>query len=230
MRGRRHGRFQHNRRERTRSSRRQGESHWSDSRVGMTPEVGAYLDLPPGQAVDPVHVLNWLDCLKLYMDTNFESRIRKIIGEDGVLREYPKIEAPEDPDADAGVVEIMLWEFAFELYRKEIESLKREKCKLYGVMLGQMSKGSRNRIEQSSAGKKAVKEIDPLGLLSVVIATHISNNRYGETYDMITADSNFSAIRMRVDEDLVTYCFSSSQRPTVWRTLKCRNTATNIWL
>lgn len=177
----------------------------TNSQVGMIPEVGAYLDLPPGQLADPESVLKWLECLRIYMYINYESRIKEIIGYDGVLKEYPKIEAPENPDADAGVVEMTLWELALEEYEDARESLERDRLKLHILLLGQMSEGSRNRIEQSTAGEKALKEGDPLGLLSAVIATHVINSGFGATYDVVTAETNLYTIKMLPKEDLGRY-------------------------
>ena len=55
------------------------------------------------------------------------------------------------------------------------------------------------------AGKRAREECDPLGLLTCLVATHMRNKRYGETYNTITAVRNFYNSKMTMHEDLAAY-------------------------
>ena len=87
MRGRGDGRFQSRGGGRGRYGRGQGEPHKPIVKV-RKPEVGAYLDLPRGQAADPEAALKWLECLRVYMYSTYESSIKEIIGIDGVLTDY----------------------------------------------------------------------------------------------------------------------------------------------
>ena len=52
------------------------------------------------------------------------------------------------------------------------------------------------------AGKRAMEECDSLGLLTCVVATYMSNKRYGETYYTITAVRNFYNNKTTMHEDL----------------------------
>ena len=81
------------------------------------------------------------------------------------------------------------------------------------------------------AGKRAMEECDPLGLLTCVVATHMSNKRYGETYSIITAVRNFYNNKMTQHEDLAAYysrcrtlLFVKSEAIVGWQTKKRPNT------
>ena len=78
MRARGDGRFQSRGGGRGRYGRGQGEPHKPISK-GRKPEVGAYLDLPRGQAADPESVLKWLECFRVYMYSTYESTVKEII-------------------------------------------------------------------------------------------------------------------------------------------------------
>ena len=56
-------------------------------------------------------------------------------------------------------------------YEAASELLVKDCAKLYGVLLGQMSEASQTRVNKMSAGKRAIEECDPLGLLICVVAT-----------------------------------------------------------
>ena len=68
-----------------------------------------------------------------------------------------------------------------------------------------MSEASQTRVKEMPTGKRAMEECDPLGLLTCVVATHTSNKRYEETYNIITALSNFYNNKMTQNEDLAAY-------------------------
>ena len=57
------------------------------------------------------------------------------------------------------------------------ELLTKDCAKLYGVLLGQMSEASQTRVKEMPAGKRAMEECDPLGLLTCVVATHIKQQK-----------------------------------------------------
>ena len=64
-----------------------------------------------------------------------------------------------------------------------------------------MSEASQTRVNEMPAGKGALEEFDPLGLLTCVAATHMSNKRFGET----AAVRNFYNNKMTQNEDLAAY-------------------------
>ena len=78
MRGRGDGRFQSRGGGRGRYDRGQKEPRRPIAK-GRKSEVGAYLDLPRGQQADPEAVLKWLECIRVWMYTNFESTVKEII-------------------------------------------------------------------------------------------------------------------------------------------------------
>ena len=205
MRGRGDGRFQPRGGGRSRGGRGQFEAQKTFLKLGRKPEVGAYLDLPRGQAADPEAVLKWLECFRVHLYCNYESRLKEIIGTDGVLNDYPELIEPDDPEEGAGMVAIERWKTAVKKYDISVSMFKSDCFKLYGDLLGQMSEGSRIRIKEMPAGEKALEECDPLGLLTCVVATHMSNKRYGETYNITTAVRNFYANKMLHNEDLASY-------------------------
>ena len=105
MRGRGDGRFQSRGGGRGRYGRRQGEPHKSIVK-GRKPEVGAYLDLPRGQAADPESVLKWLECFRVYMYSTCESTVKQIVGIDGILYDYIEQVELEDPPEGAANIEV----------------------------------------------------------------------------------------------------------------------------
>jgi Zinc knuckle len=205
MRGRGDKRFQPQGGGRGRFVKKQGEPYKGTSKLGMKPEVGAYLDLPRGKPADPDMVLHWLDCLRVYIISNYESGITEIIGGDGSLNEYPELEEPEEPDDDAGPVQMENWKTEKREYRKALDTFNKDCLKVFGLFLGQMSEGSRNRIKESPLGPKALADRDPLNLLSVVVTTHMNNKRYGDNYNIIAAEIDFFAHKMLHNEDLLKY-------------------------
>ena len=120
MRGRGDGRFQSRGGGWGRYGRGQGELHKPIVK-GRKPEVGAYLDLPRGQAADPEAVLKWLECLRVYMYSTYESSVKEIIGIDGVLTDYEEFVEPDDPPDNAGMVAIERWKTASKKYAANIE-------------------------------------------------------------------------------------------------------------
>ena len=109
------------------------------------------------------------------------------------------------PPEGAGLVAIERWKTARKKYQAASELLIKDCAKLYGVLLGQMSEASETRVNKMSAGKRAMEECDPLSLLTCAVATHMSNKRYGETYNIITAVRNFYNNKMTQHEDLAAY-------------------------
>lgn len=189
---------------RGRFGRGQGEAHKSNVK-GTFPEVGAYLDLPRGQTADPEAVLKWLEGLRIYMYAKYESRIKEIIGIDGVLNDYPEPVRPADPPEGAGQVAMENWKSDKREYTNQIKLLEQDTDKSYGVLMEQMSNASKARIKEMPRGEIAINECDPLGVLTCVIATHMNNKRYGDMFNKLTAIENFYANKMLPHEDLATY-------------------------
>ena len=115
------------------------------------------------------------------MYSTYEYTVKKIIGIDGILYDYVEHVEPEDPPEGAGLVAIERWKTARKKYEAASKLLIKNCGILYSVLLGQMSEASQTRVNEMPAGKRAMEECDPLGLLTCVVATHMSNKRYGET-------------------------------------------------
>ena len=115
------------------------------------------------------------------MYSTYESTVKEIIGIDGILYDYVEQVEPADPPEGAGLVAIERWKTARKKYEAASKLLIKNCGILYSVLLGQMSEASQTRVNEMPAGKRAMEECDPLGLLTCVVATHMSNKRYGET-------------------------------------------------
>ena len=139
------------------------------------------------------------------MYSTYESTVKEIIGINGILYDYVEQMEPEDPLEGAGLVSIERWKTAHKKYDPADELLAKDCAKLYGVLLGQLSEASQTRVNEMPAGKRAMEECGPLGLLTCVVATHMNNKRYGETYNIITAVRNFYDNKMTQHEDLAAY-------------------------
>ena len=153
MRGRGDGRFQSRGGGRGRYGRGQEEPHKPISK-GRKPEVGAYLDLPRGQAADPEFVLKWLECFRVYMYSTYESTVKEIIGIDGILYDHLEQVEPEDPPEGANLVAIERWKTARKKYKAADELLIKDCAKLYGVLLGQMSEASKQGLTRCLLGRE----------------------------------------------------------------------------
>lgn len=174
-------------------------------RTGTIPAIGAYLDISPGRDINPGVVTTWMIKLSEYIMSSFDSRIDKIFGPDGTLGEYPEIIAPDDPEEGASRVDIKKWETSYSDYNKERIKLEQDKCRVYGIMLGQISDNSKNRIKETEDGAGATLTHDPLQLLSAIISTHMSDNRLGAEHNLYKVEQAFYAYSMQNGDSLAYY-------------------------
>jgi hypothetical protein len=115
----------------------------------------------PGREVNPGVVTNWINKMGEYFMTVCDSEINLIFGPDGTLGYYPEIVEPQDPAANCTRVETKKWELAYPKYTKDVDTLEQDKIKVYGLMLGQISQASKDRIKETEAGEEAVETHDP---------------------------------------------------------------------
>jgi hypothetical protein len=73
---------------------------------------------------------------------------------------------------------------------------------VYGLMLGQISQASKDRIE---AGAEAVKTQDLRTLLSAILSTHMTDNRLGAEHNLFKINQAFSRYRMEPGDSLGFY-------------------------
>lgn len=138
------------------------------------------VNLVGGKQAGPKAVFKWLECIRIWMNSNFESTVKEIIGIDEVLFGYEELVEPTDPSERAGMVDTERWKTASKKQHTTVELHKKECSKLYGVLLGQMSEASQIRISEMPSGKRAIEECASLGVLSCVVSTHMNNKRDGE--------------------------------------------------
>ena len=61
--------------------------------------------------------------------------------------ELPAVDAPEDPQNDAGAVRLELWKLARRRYELALENRRKVNGRAYALVLGQCSQAVRNRLE-----------------------------------------------------------------------------------
>jgi Zinc knuckle len=174
-------------------------------RTGTVAAIGAYLDLVPGREVNPGVVTNWINKMGEYVMTVCDSKINLIFGPDGTLGYYPEIVEPLDPAANCTKVETKKWELAYSKYSKDVDKLEQDKVKVCGLMLGQISQASKDRIKETEAGEEAVETQDPRTLLSAILSTHMTDNRLGAEHNLFKINQAFSRYRMEPGDSLGFY-------------------------
>jgi hypothetical protein len=161
-------------------------------RTGTVAAIGAYLDLLPGKEVNPVVVTNWVNKFREYVVTVCEtSRINLIFGIDATLGDYPKLQEPKLPDETSTRFQIKIWEIAYAKFIKDVDRLETDKLKVFGLMMGQMSENSKNRVKETDAGSIAIEEQDPRLLLTAILATDLTDNRLGAEHNLYKIEQAF---------------------------------------
>lgn len=62
---------------------------------------------------------------------------------------------------------------------RDIDEFEKDKLLIFGLMVGQMSNNSKNRIKDIDIGLIAMTDQDRRLLLSAILATHLIDNRLG---------------------------------------------------
>jgi Zinc knuckle len=177
----------------------------SPARTGTIPTIGVYLDLIPGKDVNPGAVMNWMVKISEYSMTQCESKIYSIFGSDGTLGEYPDIKEPTDPPEDCTRVIQKKWEVTFSDYNKDKNKLDLDKGKLFGIMIGQMSENSKNRVKETVRGTSALEKHDPRELLGAILSTHMGDNRLGADHNLFKIQQAFAVYTMQPGDHLPYY-------------------------
>jgi hypothetical protein len=111
---------------------------------GLTPAIGTYLDFHSGNKPSPWLVAQFMEKMGLYVATICDSEIDKIFkGEGKEVGEYPVYAIPDPPTDESKKVEMKIWDSDYTLARNRSEKLTIEKKKVYGLIIGQLSEGSR---------------------------------------------------------------------------------------
>jgi hypothetical protein len=140
-----------------------------------------------------------------YSMSKFDSKIHLIFGQNGTLGDYPALVEPDQPEDEASRVTMKIWETDFVEWRKATLRLEQDKGKLFGMMLGQMSDTSKNRVKETEDGSEAIETNNPLQLLSAIISTHMSDNRLGAEHNLYKVEQAFSVYTMQKEDTLAYY-------------------------
>lgn len=150
-------------------------------------------------------VHRFLKEFKIYVMANFikdMDNIFKLTDPD-----YPEMEEPEEPYGNQVKDRIIMEKWKLKL--KDYEAWKRkfedEKVKLAGVMLGQVSPGSMDRLNQVAEGATAIKDKDPLSLVKAILTTHLTAGKADGEQNLYYAEMNFKNMKMYEDEKLPMY-------------------------
>lgn len=100
--------------------------------------------------------------------------------------DYPDFQEPDAPDEADGenYFARKRWEGEYRAYQEDRRAFEADIIKLTGLMLGQMSPESIERVRQDAAGAAAIDEKDPLALVQAIRATHytpLSGGNAGKT-------------------------------------------------
>ena len=175
-------------------------------RTGTVAAIGAYLDLVPGKEVNPGVVTNWVNKFREYVVTVCEtSKINLIFGLDATLGDYPELVEPLVPEETSSRFEIKMWEIAYAKYIKDRDRLEADKAKVFGLMLGQMSENSKNRVKETDSGSIAIEDQNPRLLLAAILSTHLTNNRLGAEHNLYKIEQAFHRYMMEPGDSLAFY-------------------------
>jgi hypothetical protein len=175
-------------------------------RTGTVAAIGAYLDLLPGKEVNPGVVTNWVNKFRECVVTVCEtSRINLIFGIYATLGDYRKLQEPKLPDETSTRFQIKMWEIAYAKFIKDVDRLEKDKLKVFGLMMGQMSENSKNRVKEIDAGSIAIEEQDPRLLLTAILAAHLTDNRLGAEHNLYKIEQAFHRYIMEPGDSLAFY-------------------------
>jgi hypothetical protein len=178
---------------------------------GLTPAIGAFLDYAPGVNTNISYLTIWSTKIKEYVNTICETRVGCIFGENGTVEAYHVYVEPTEeeplPDTDSLTKKRNLkkWELAYSEYFKLSQKHEIEKRKVFSIMMGQMSDRSKNRIREIEIGITSIEKLDPRGLLSAIINTHMHDNRMGSMQNLCKAESAYTNLTMTPGDNLTQY-------------------------
>ena len=168
---------------------------------GANPLIGAFLTCG-GRGPSANETTIWASKIKEFAMSHYETNIDNIFGPNGATGEYPEIEEPETPEDEADRVAFKIWEIAYSAKVKFDQKLAVEKTQLFGIMLGQMSDGSKDLIRETEIGRNAYEAKDPLMLLRGAIQTHMSDSRLGAEQSLHKTQNLYNQLRMENHENV----------------------------
>jgi hypothetical protein len=115
------------------------------------------------------------------------------------------LQEPPLPNEDSIKFEIKKWEISYAKYNKDVDKLEADKLKVFGLMVGQISENSKNRIKETDTGAIAMEQQDPRLLLSAILSTHLTDNRLGAEHNLNKIEQAFSKYVMEPGDSLAFY-------------------------
>jgi hypothetical protein len=112
---------------------------------------------------------------------------------------------PELPNAECAKFETKMWEISYSKYIKDKDKLEGDKGKVFGLMLGQMSESSKNRVKETDNRAIAIENQDPRLLLSAILVTHPTDNRLGTEHNLYEIEQAFAKYVMEPGDTLQYY-------------------------
>jgi hypothetical protein len=119
--------------------------------------------------------------------------------------DYPELVEPALPNAECSKFETKRWEIAYSKYIKDKDKLEGDKGKVFGLMLGQMSESSKNRVKETDNRAIAMENQGPRLLLSAILATHLTDNRLGAEHNLYNIERAFAKYVMEPGDTLQYY-------------------------
>ena len=95
-----------------------------------------------------------------------------------------------------------IWEISYSAKVKFDQKLAVEKTQLFGIMLGQMSDGSKDLIRETEIGRNAYEAKDPLLLLRGAIQIHISDSKLAAEQSLHETRNLYNQLRMENHENV----------------------------
>jgi hypothetical protein len=124
-----------------------------------------------GKTCNNDEVSYFLQQLETYTTQNFIKGLNEIFRPDG---EYPEFVEPNEPNDPRDKIAFEKWKADHKRFNDSTDRLENEKPKLFGVIWGQLGKGSQERIRQTTDGKEAEERKQPQKLIKAIIATHFT--------------------------------------------------------
>ena len=136
----------------------------------------------------------FLDNMKNYCMANY------FIGLDNIFEiggKYPTIEEPQMPsEEDRTTALVEAWKMKYKHFLEKKEKLESDKARLVGVIMGQMTAESKDRVQQTEDGRKAILEKDPLILVKQIRSTHLTSGNRTSGENLYFAQMRYNGIRM----------------------------------
>jgi hypothetical protein len=112
---------------------------------------------------------------------------------------------PAVHDANCTRFEAKIWETAYAKYTKEVDKFENDKRRVFGLMLGQMSESSKNRVKETDAGIVAMLQQNPRLLLSAIISTHLTDNRLRAEHNLYKIENALARYVMEPGDSISFY-------------------------